>query len=279
MTEEKLACITLDLENDWYFDEDGYDHLTFEYIDDYIKLIQELEIPITFFVVGKTMERFPNVINKLDEKLNSEFYLHSYQHDISKSYDFRTEVQNGKEVFESHFGYEPKGYRAPQGNIEPPEFEILEDEGFIFDSSIFPSYRPGIYSNLDKPLVPYQPTKAERLLEIPITATPYTRIPLSQSYLKLLGQPYLMYIRHTPLADSLVFNTHLQDFYQTESHDKLGQPKKTIMKRNLNNSTEIFKSLIEILQRKGYKFSTISEIRRRHEYSTKEKGDDNKQTS
>lgn len=260
MTNEQLACVTLDLENDWYFDEDGYDHLTFKYIDDYINLIRELNLPVTFFVVGQTIERFPEVIDKLDDQLDCEFHLHSYQHDTSKDYDFRTEIRQGKETFESHFGYEPTGYRAPQGNIKPQEFEILEDEGFAFDSSVFPSYRPGVYSHLDKPLSPYQPAEVDELIEIPIAATPHTRIPICQSYLKLLGRPYLSYLKHAPLPDPLVFNTHLQDFYYTASHDQLHQPKRSIMKRNLKRSVEIFSDAVADLRERGYSFGTITEI-------------------
>ncbi|ELY42686.1 polysaccharide deacetylase family protein [Natronorubrum bangense] len=260
MTEEKLACVTLDLENDWYFDKEGYDHLTFEYIDDYIELIKNLGIPVTFFVVGKTIERFPDIIDKLDKELKCEFHLHSYQHDTSKSYDFREEIQRGKKAFESHFGYEPKGYRAPQGNIEPHEFKILEDEGFVFDSSVFPSYRPGIYSNLDKPLRPYRKSETNELLEIPIAATPGTRIPVCQSYLKLFGRPYRAYLKHAPLPEPLVFNTHLQDFYRTASHDQLGQPKELIMKRNLNRSIEIFNKAVGQFRSRGYSFGTMMDI-------------------
>lgn len=255
-----IACITLDLENDWYFDDPEYDHLTFEYIDDYIEVIKNLGVPVTFFVVGKTIERFPDVIDKLDEELECEFHLHSYQHDTSKSYDFRTEIQNGKEAFESHFGYEPLGYRAPQGNIEPHEFEILEDEGFVFDSSVFPSYRPGVYSNLDEPITPYLPSEAEELLEIPIGVTKQTRIPTCQSYLKLLGRPYLRYLERASLPDPLVVNTHLQDFYRTASHDRLNQPKQFIMKRNLNRSVEMFSQLVDVLQAREYSFVTVTEM-------------------
>jgi peptidoglycan/xylan/chitin deacetylase (PgdA/CDA1 family) len=260
VTNEKLACVTLDLENDWYFEEDGYDHLTFDYIDNYIELIQELNIPVTFFAVGKTIDRFPDIIDKLDKEIECEFHLHSYQHDTSKSYDFRTEIQKGKKTFKSHFGYTPEGYRAPQGNIKSCEYEILEDEGFEFDSSIFPSYRPGIYNNIDKPLVPYQPDKTDEFIEFPIGATPWSRIPICQSYLKLLGRPYLMYLKHTPLPDPLVFNTHLQDFYYTASHDQLDQPKRTIMKRNIERSVKIFYEIITCLRSRGYSFGTITQI-------------------
>lgn len=260
MSNDRIACLTLDLENDWYFDEPGYDHLTFDYIDDFIEMINELDIPVTFFVVGKTIERFPEKIDKLNKEIDCEFHLHSYQHDTSKSYDFRTEIRDGKNAFKAYFGYEPDGYRAPQGNIDPEEFAILEEEGFVFDASIFPSYRPGVYSNLDKPLAPYHPADTEKLLEVPIAVTPRTRIPIAQSYLKLLGRPYLSYLKYAPLPDPLVFNTHLQDFYQTASHDLLNQPKRSIMKRNLDISTELFSTAVEQIQDRGYSFQKITEV-------------------
>jgi len=256
----KIACVTLDLENDWYFDEPGYDHLTFEYIDDYIELIQDLDIPVTFFVVGKTIERFPDVIDKLDAELECEFHLHSYQHDTSKSYDFRTEIQRGKEAFESHFGYEPMGYRAPQGNIEPHEFEILEEEGFLFDSSVFPSYRPGVYNNLNAPLKPYVPDPVDNLLEVPIGATPLTRIPAAHSYLKLLGRPYLAYLSKCSLPDPLVYNVHLHDLYRTDSHDQLSTVKRFIYDRNMRRSETLFETVIELINERDYEPIMISNI-------------------
>ncbi len=111
---DKIVCITLDLENDWEFDDPQYDHLTLKYLDDFIELIAGLDVPLTVFVVGQTLERYPEAVDRLDEHLNCEFHLHSYQHDTSKSYDFRTEIQRGVEVFRDHFGEPPKGYRAPQ---------------------------------------------------------------------------------------------------------------------------------------------------------------------
>ncbi|MFP9191288.1 polysaccharide deacetylase family protein [Natrialbaceae archaeon A-CW1-1] len=264
MSDKNLACLTLDLENDWYFDEPEYDHLTLEYIDDYIDLIQELDVPVTFFVVGRTLKRFPEVIDELDANLECDFHLHSYQHDTSKSYNFQTEVQQGVEVFEAHFGHEPDGYRAPQGNIDSNELQILEDEGFVFDSSVFPSYRPGVYSNLDKPLTPYQPEATDDLLEIPISATPRTRIPLSQSYLKILGRPFQTYLRHVTLPPLVVYNSHLQDLYRTESHGQLDQPKRFLFERNLDRSQELFQWSISLLREKGYSFRVMTDIYERY---------------
>lgn len=261
----QVACLTLDLENDWYFDEPGYDHLTFEYVDEYVDLVCSLDVPVSFFVVGRTIERFPSVIDRLWTDLDCEFHLHSYQHDTSKSYDFRTEIQRGKAAFENHFGADPIGYRAPQGNIEPHEFEILEDEGFAFDSSIFPSYRPGVYNNVRAPLTPYRPARTRDLLEIPIGATPWTRIPIALSYLKLLGTPFATYLEYASLPSTVVCNTHLHDVYRTDSHDRLPRVKRAIYGRNMSRSVALLRWMVETLRSKGYEFVKMTDVYARAE--------------
>ncbi|UTF54803.1 polysaccharide deacetylase family protein [Natronosalvus rutilus] len=258
--EMRLACFTLDLEDDWYFNEPGFDHLTFEYIDEFIELVSSLDIPVTVFAVGKTLEKFPEDVALLQDKLDSEFHLHSYSHDITKSYDFEEEVAKGIDAFESFFKKKPRGYRAPQGNIEPGEIRHLDSVGFEFDSSIFPSFRPGIYSNLDKPLHPYSPPGTEQIVEYPIGAIPGVRLPISQSYVKLLGRPYLRSFKYVPLPNVVVIDSHLQDFYRTASHDNLSTPLRQIHKRNLGNSIKLFKTLVRYLRTRGYKFVTLTEI-------------------
>lgn len=34
MSDDKQFCLILDLENDWYFDEPGYNHLILVYLDE-----------------------------------------------------------------------------------------------------------------------------------------------------------------------------------------------------------------------------------------------------
>lgn len=257
---DQIACLTLDLENDWYFDEDGYDHLTFEYLDDFVALVGDLDVPLTVFVVGKTLEKYPEAIDRLWSELDCEFHLHSYRHDTSKSYDFREEVRLGSEAFREHFESNPVGYRAPQGNIDPPEFRILEEEGFRFDSSVFPSYRPGVYNNIDAPREPYVPEPAEGLMEIPIGTTSLGRVPTSHSYLKLIGRPYLSYLRRGPLPDLLVYNVHLHDLYRTKSYERLPRMKRFAYERNIGKAPHLFDTVVNLLRNRGYSFVKITDV-------------------
>jgi len=266
MIDSKFFCLTLDLENDWYFDSPGYDHLTLDYIDNFIRLIQELNVPITTFVVGKTLEKHPEVVQRLTEELDAEFHLHSYQHDMSKNYNFRKELRRGKRAFKNQFGFEPWGYRAPQGNIEPEELRTLESEGFRFDSSVFPSYRPGKYNHLSEPMEPYYPNEDGSLLEIPIGAFPGIRIPTGHSYFKLLGAPLNWFLSYSPLPKVLVYNVHLHDLYRTASHDNLSPHRQFIFKRNIDESVNILKNNVSKILERDYQPTKISTIYERADY-------------
>lgn len=261
--DEKQFALTLDLENDWYFDEPGYDHLTFEYIDDFIDLIDGLSVPLSVFVVGKTLEKYPETIDRLESELDAEYHLHSYRHEPSSN-TFREELKLGKRAFRDHFGRDPIGYREPYGGIDFEQFPILADEGFEFDSSVFPSYRPGVYNNLDTPLEPYVPEGVPDLLEIPLGVVRGVRIPLSQNYLKLFGRPMLELLSIAPLPKTLVYNVHLQDLYRTESHANLPSMKRRIMSRNLDRSVEILEESVERIRSIGYEPTKITDIHGRY---------------
>lgn len=258
--EQKTACITLDLESDWYVDGSGKSYFTFEYLPEYVEMMQELDVPISVFVVGQLLENRPDVVEMLREKLDTEFHLHSYRHDPEMSQGFRDDLHQGIEAFESFFGHRPRGYRAPLGKITNRQLAILDENGFDFDSSIFPSYRPGAYNNLDAPTEPYRPSTTETLVELPVGVIPYLRVPTAQSYLKLGGRSYLKLLDAIDLPNPLIFVSHLHDFVDTEAHEHRDQPIKAIHKRNIHESIDLFGELVQKLTDSGYHFTTVGEV-------------------
>jgi len=255
---ERFA-LTLDLENDWYLDEPGYDHLTFEYIDEFIALVDRLSVPLSVFVVGETLEAYPEAIDRLATELDAEFHLHAYDHERGEG-DFRTDLGRGKEAFRNHFGRDPVGYREPYGAIAPEQFPILAEEGFAFDSSVFPSYRPGVYNNLDSPLEPHPLDGAGGLLEVPVGVFRGARVPFSQNYLKLLGRPLVESVSIAPLPRTLVYNVHLQDLFRTASLGELPPVKRRILNRNLDRSPDILEDTVERLRSRGYEPTSLTDI-------------------
>lgn len=256
---QKTACITLDLESDWFVDEPGRTYITVEYLSEYIELIQSVGVPVSVFVVGRLLEERPEVVDRLRTELDTEFHLHSYAHDPEMQDGFRTDLRDGVGAFESFFGRRPQGYRAPLGKITDTQLTTLDREGFEFDSSIFPSYRPGTYNNLSAPTEPYRPDNTEQLVELPVGVVPYLRLPTAQSYLKLGGQSYVRLLDMLDPPDPLVFVSHLHDFIETPANEYRSQPMKTIQKRNLKQSATLFRTLIRRLIALGYQFTTIGE--------------------
>jgi len=254
------ACITLDLENNWEFDGPRLKYATFEHLEEYIKLLESRDLPLSVFVVGQTVEERPGAIEQLRERLDVEFHLHSYSHDLSGSANLENEVRRGKRAFESYFGRPPEGYRSTQGRIDRAGLRPLESEGFLFDSSVFPTYRPGVYNNLDAPIEPYRPPETQSLFEIPVGVVPGLRIPLSQGYIKAMERPLLTALRHVPLQDVVVFNTHLQDFFHTRAHAALAQPKRFFYERNIENAERVFRRVVEILRRDGFSFVKMTDV-------------------
>ena len=256
----KTACITLDLESDWFVAGPQRSYMTVEYLDEYIELLQSVDVPVSVFVVGRLLEERPAVVERLDAALDCEFHLHSYAHDPEMSMGFRTDLREGIEAFESFFGHRPRGYRAPLGKISADDLATLDSEGFAFDSSIFPSYRPGAYNNLDAPTQPYRPAGTDQLVEFPIGVLPYLRVPTAQSYLKLGGRGYLRLLDLLEPSGPLVFLSHLHDFIDTPANEHRSQPMKEIQQRNIDASPALFRSLIQRLTAQGYRFRTMDEL-------------------
>jgi len=137
---------------------------------------------------------------------------------------------------------------------------VLESANFCFDSSVYPSYRPGQYNNLTTPLEPYRATGTDCLLEIPVAAVPHVRIPLSQSYIKAIGPFVLKLLRHVQLPDVAIFNTHLQDFYHTPAHEHLGLLKKHFYNRNIDLAETLFTEVVKILRKRNTSFVKMTDI-------------------
>jgi peptidoglycan/xylan/chitin deacetylase (PgdA/CDA1 family) len=257
---DRRACITLDLENNWNFENSDLKYATFDYLEDYIDLLHSQDLPLSVFVVGKTIEERPDAIKRLRKRLDVEFHLHSYSHDLSGEADLEREVRLGTESFESHFGRQPEGYRSTQGRIDSSGFRVLESAGFLFDSSVFPSYRPGVYNNLGAPVEPFSAAGTDRLLEIPVGVVPRLRIPLSQGYLKAIGRCLPTLIQYVKLPDVVVFNTHLQDFYHTRAHERLGQPRRFFYGRNMDRAERMFEQVVETLRQRDYSFVKMTDV-------------------
>ncbi len=114
----------------------------------------------TFFVLGWVAERCPALVRRI-AAAGHEIGSHSWWHHrvlTQTPETFRREVRDSKALLEDVSGTSVDGFRAPSFSIVPGvewAFDVLIEEGYRYDSSVFPIRRPG-YGYPDAPLRPYR---------------------------------------------------------------------------------------------------------------------------
>ena len=263
---KKIACLTLDVECDYgsLLDEPRYEGL--KQISVLVTFFKERKIPLTCFVQGSILEAHPAIIGQL-ATLDVEFELHSYCHPKPENMDVRFEIGKGKEAYERFFGRAPLGYRAPSGVTSKETYEILAAYGFKFDSSIFPSIKPGVFNNLKRPTKPHI---VNGILEFPFTVlSDIIRIPIALSYITLIGKPYLYLLKTLRLPKLIIFDFHLHNLFRLESSKEIPFQKypfvyrsvfNRIYKKGAGKGLDTLKDFIAVLSQKGYTFLKMADV-------------------
>lgn len=102
----------------------------------------------TFFTLGWVAERHPDLVRRIAAG-GHEVASHGHGHQRVTTLDpaaFREDVRRSKNVLEDVTGARILGYRAPSFSIVPGRewaLEILLEEGYAYDSSLFPVPRKG----------------------------------------------------------------------------------------------------------------------------------------
>lgn len=141
-----------------------------------LDIFAEHRVHGTFFVLGWVAERHPALVRRIAHA-GHELASHGYDHRLV--YDqtpaaFRADVRRAKWLLEDTAGVPVLGYRAPSYSITARSLwalDVLIEEGFAYDSSIFPVHhdRYGI------PLSPRHPyalsSNGRTLVEAPGSTT------------------------------------------------------------------------------------------------------------
>jgi len=151
----------------------------------------------TFFTLGWIAARYPEIVQRIaaaGHEIGSHGWSHRRVTGLSPS-DFRDEVRRSKAVLEDLIGRPVLGFRAPNFSIGPRNewaFDVLIEEGYSYDSSVFPIRRPD-YGDPDAPTEPHLIQRpGGTLIELPLTTTMVlgARLPAAGG----------AYLRHLPYA-------------------------------------------------------------------------------
>lgn len=158
----------------------------FEAFEKTCQVLSKHNIPASFAVIGKAIEEYPDEHEKIDIN-NFEIVNHTYSHPDNEIYnqekfidiDNETkqfEMTKAQTIIKSQFNYTPVGFRTPHFgyNVDSSLFEVLDEQNFIYDSSIISNNTPGLGN-------PYYPSRDNYKMEsdvhyktlvIPVSACP-----------------------------------------------------------------------------------------------------------
>jgi polysaccharide deacetylase family protein (PEP-CTERM system associated) len=137
-----------------------------------LELLDRYSVRGTFFVLAWVAERNQKLVREI-EAAGHEIASHGYWHRIvygQTPEEFRADIRRGRDVLQDIVGHRITAYRAPSFSITRRStwaIEILAEEGFEIDSSIFPIYHDR-YGIPDAPLEPHRiDTRSGPLWEFP----------------------------------------------------------------------------------------------------------------
>lgn len=166
-------------------------------IDQILDLLARFDARGTFFTLGWIAVRYPEIVRRI-AAAGHEIASHGWSHRRATALspaEFRDEIRRSKAVLEDLIGQPVLGYRAPNFSIGPRNdwaFDILVEEGYRYDSSVFPIRRHD-YGNPDAPSEPYVlQRRAGPLIELPLATTTFfgSRCPAAGG----------AYLRHLPFG-------------------------------------------------------------------------------
>lgn len=115
-----------------------------ENVDELLELFGKHHIKATFFVLGFVAENHPDMVKKIAAQ-GHEIASHGYAHELVYKQtpdEFRKDIQKSKALLENIIQAPVLGYRAPSWSVTEESLwalDILEEEGFAYTSSIFPT--------------------------------------------------------------------------------------------------------------------------------------------
>lgn len=222
-----VGSVSLDTDNLWsYLKTHGDDAWRGwpSYLDRFVPLaldaLDEVGLPITFFIVGRDAELAPDreVLRSIVEaghqignhSYEHEPWLHRYSRDAIVE-----EISRAENAIVSCTGERPTGFRGPGFSWSADVLEVLAERGYRYDASTLPTYvgplarayyfrsarldaeqreeRAALFGGFSDGFRPTRPYRwklasGRSLLEIPVSTIPVVKAPFHLTYLLYLSR-------------------------------------------------------------------------------------------
>ena len=187
-------------------------------VDAVLELLGAHGVTGTFFTLGWIARKHPDVVRRI-AAAGHEIASHGWWHQKVTSIEpaqFREDVRASKRELEDVTGRAVLGYRAPSFSIVPGcewAFDVLVEEGYRYDSSLFPIKRNGYGYPTAAPIPHVLSCGAGELCEFPLATTLWQgmRIPAAGGgYLRHFPYPVIRraFQEHSDAGMPTVFYIH-----------------------------------------------------------------------
>lgn len=203
-----------------------------------LDIFAEYDVKATFFVLGYVADQFPAIVRRVADE-GHEIGLHGYHHyrvSTITPEQFRRELVRGRKVVEDVTGQAIRGHRAPMFSINRSclwAFDILREQGFLYDSSVFPIRNP-YYGIVDAPREPFRPIIADNFIEFPMSALAIRtfNLPISGGfYMRLMPNVLFQRAIHQLHQQKRGLNFYLHPWELDPTHPRLPLTLKTMRER------------------------------------------------
>jgi peptidoglycan/xylan/chitin deacetylase (PgdA/CDA1 family) len=249
----KTVMLTFDIEECDFFTSDDKFTISKQGTETILNILDKRKIKGTFFVTSAFALKYKKLISDI-YKSGHEIasHGHTHEHDYgdmtgNAAYNY---IINSKKIIEKIINAKIFGFRAPR--LHPPNYNILKSIGFEYDSSYHPTYVPGRYNNF---LGNRNIHDIDGVKIVPISVTPYVRLPLSWFWFRNIGLNYAKYCTTSIFKKGGFLNIyfHPWDFVDMSKADCGG-----MIKRNTGSiMIDMFSRYIDWLSGIGVKFDTI----------------------
>lgn len=220
-----LASLSLDLDNKWSYlkthGDPGWDAFPTYLpvlVPRVLELLDDLDLKITFFVVGQDAARQENhaplraIAEAGHEIGNHSFHHEPWLHLYSQS-QLDEEFDRSEEAIRACTGATTVGFRGPGFSYSQAVLETLASRGYRYDASTFPTFlgpvarayyffnssltaadrdkRRQLFGTFDQGFQRLRPYRlrlnAGDLIEIPVTTMPWSKVPIHLSYVMYLA--------------------------------------------------------------------------------------------
>ena len=216
-----------------------------------LDLLKKHGVSATFFCTATFAKNAPELIQRMTNE-NHEVASHGYYHS-----DFKPQhLLESRIVLEEISGSKVTGYRMAR--MMPVDEGEIAQAGYIYNTSINPTYLPGRYNNFSLSRTWF---RQQGVLQIPASVTPLIRIPLF--WLSFHNFPLYIYkqlCRWTYSRDKyLNLYFHPWEFTDLNDGQRFGFPS-YVSKNSGEKMANRMDSLIKWLKLKNYPFGTFKEF-------------------